>query len=104
MSLRDVFFRDAAANPGPCDTELGLAVVKVRAGPPSEAEGRLAVDVAFPPPLRRMHRRAGTFHDPADRQAAPDNLIFIGITLPVDHPGSPRPRFLIVHSAIMSQY
>jgi len=88
MSLRDVIFRDAAANPGPWDAELGLAVVKVRSGPPSDAEGRLAVDVAFPPPLRRMHRRAGTFHDPADRQAAPDNLIVIGITVPVDHVGA----------------
>src|SRR6202011_1795099 len=79
MSLRDVIFRDAAANPGPCDAELGPAVVKVRADPPSDAEGRLAGDGASPPPLRRMHRRAGTLHDPADRLAAPDNLIVVGV-------------------------
>src|SRR5258708_2233167 len=91
-------------NPGPCDAELGLAVVKVRAGPPSDAEGRLAVDSTFPPPLRRMRRRAGAFHDPADRQAAPDNLIVVGITVPVDHGGAQGYGFVVGHSAIMSQY
>src|SRR5258708_8016740 len=75
MSLRDVFFRDAAANPGPCDTELGLAVVKVRAGPPSDAEGRLAVYVAFPPPLLRIHRRPRTFPAPPAPQTHPAHLI-----------------------------
>jgi hypothetical protein len=68
---------------------LNLAlVVKVRAGARSATEGRLAVDVAFPPPLRRMDRRTGAFHDPANRQAAPDNLMVVGIAVPVNHGGA----------------
>ncbi len=44
-----------------------------------------------------MDRLAGSFHDPSDRQAAPDNLIVVGITVPVDHGGALAYGFVVGH-------
>jgi hypothetical protein len=48
-----------------------------------------------------MVRRAGAFHNPADRPAAPNHLIVVGVIIAADHGGAQGDRFGIVgHSRI----
>src|ERR1700691_2527642 len=65
-------------HPRPCNLEPCLAVVEINPGAALAAERQSAIGVAFPPPLRRVVRRPGTFHDPANRQTVPDHLIVVG--------------------------
>jgi transposase InsO family protein len=68
----------------PCDLELRFAVIEINADSAATTERRLAVQIAFPPPLRCIVRRAGAFHNSADRPAAPNHLIVVGVTIGFD--------------------
>src|SRR5258707_6251745 len=85
--LRDVPIRQPGADAHPCDLELSLAVLKIRALSAIAAERWLAVHIAAPRPLIDMSRKTGILPDPADpanRQAAPNYCVVVTVACPVD--------------------
>ena len=66
LRLRDVPIRQPGADAHPCDLELSLAVLKIRALSAIAAERWLAVHIAAPRPLIDMSRKTGILPDPAN--------------------------------------
>jgi hypothetical protein len=94
MRARDVIFGQSGAYRCPCGFELRLTVFEVEAAPVSARSG-LAVDVTGPRPLREVRWHAAALHDPANRQAAPDHLIVVGVALASDHGGAEGDGFRV---------
>jgi len=84
LRLRDVPIRQPGADAHPCDLELGLAVLKIRALSAIAAERWLAVHIAAPRPLIDMSRKTGILPDPANWQAAPNYCVVVTVALPIN--------------------
>ena len=70
--------RGLLAEDNPSRPERDLATVEFKARPAG-----LAGEACGPTPLWDMRRQPARPHDPADRQAASDNLKIVGIGLPM---------------------
>src|SRR5258705_6701556 len=97
LRLRDVPIRQPGADARPCDLELGLAVLKIRALSAIAAERWLAVHIAAPRPLIDMSRKTGILPDPANRQAAPNYCVVLTVACPVDLVDINGERLVVEH-------
>src|SRR5258708_17751617 len=81
LRRRDVPIRQPGADSHPCDLELGLPVLKIRALSAIAAERWLAVHIAAPRPLIDMSRTNVILPDPANWQASPKYCSVVTVAL-----------------------
>jgi hypothetical protein len=95
--LRYIPIRQPTAYSCPGDFELRFAILQIGVLAAIAAERRLAVHIAAPPPLIDMSREAGALPDPANRLAAPDHCVVVGVGLPVDLGDVNSEGFVVEH-------
>ena len=100
MRLGDIGPGQVGAYPRPRGLELGYAVLKIGAAAVVAAKRRLAVEREAPTPLLRWGWwHAIAFHDPANRQRAPDHLIIVRLTLAAAHGDAQYDGFVVGHAS-----